>query len=209
MGSRPRRRTGDLICTVVIGRTQARFGLVYCLHRMAKTIKICMLGYYGVGKTSLVARFVTSMFAEQYQTTVGVKIDKKAVQIAGDEITLMLWDVAGEEDDAPVNLKQVRGALGYLLVVDGTRRKTLDAALSIQQRVETEIGRCPFLVLVNKADQRPSWEVSDASLAELTGRGLTLLETSAKTGDNVEHAFLTLATRILEPHQHGDGDDDE
>src|ERR1700689_1309623 len=99
--------------------------------------KICMLGYYGVGKTSLVSQFVNRLFADKYQTTVGVRIDKKAMDVEGHELTLMLWDVAGEEDDAPVNLKYVRGASGYLLVVDGRRRKTLDAALSIQQRVET------------------------------------------------------------------------
>ena len=53
--------------------------------------KICMLGYYGVGKTSLVSQFVNQMFADKYQTTVGVKIDKKVVQVDGQEVTLMLW----------------------------------------------------------------------------------------------------------------------
>ena len=82
--------------------------------------KICMLGSYGVGKTSLVARFISSMFADKYQTTVGVKIDKKILTVDGEEVTLMLWDMAGEEDNAPVKLNQVKDASGYLLVVDGT-----------------------------------------------------------------------------------------
>src|SRR5580704_2470450 len=97
--------------------------------RMLKK-KICMFGYYGVGKTSLVSQFVSHLFADKYQTTVGVKIDKKVVEVEGRAVTLMLWDVAGEEDDAPVNLNHARGASGYLLVVDGRRRKTLDAALN-------------------------------------------------------------------------------
>jgi small GTP-binding protein len=83
--------------------------------------KICMLGYYGVGKTSLVSQFVNHLFADKYQTTVGVKIDKKVVELKGRQVTLMLWDVAGEEDDAPVKLSHVREASGYLLVVDGRR----------------------------------------------------------------------------------------
>ena len=64
--------------------------------------KIGMLGSFGVGKTSLVARFVHSMFSDKYHTTVGVKIDKKVVRVNGSEVTLMLWDMAGEETNAPV-----------------------------------------------------------------------------------------------------------
>lgn len=90
--------------------------------------KICLLGSYGVGKTSLVGRFVHSMFADKYHTTVGVKIDKKVLTVGGEEVTLMLWDMAGEEDGAPVKLNQVKDASGYLLVADGTRGKTLDVA---------------------------------------------------------------------------------
>lgn len=176
---------------------------------MVKKIKICMLGYYGVGKTSLVARFVTSLFSGNYQTTVGVKVDKKEVKVEGQDVALMLWDVAGEEDDAAVNLKQVRGALGYLLVVDGTRRKTLDVALSIQQRVEDEYGRLPFLALVNKVDERASWEIQDAEIEGLASRGWTVLETSAKTEQNVEKAFLTLTKGILTAQAEDDGEDDD
>lgn len=171
--------------------------------------KVCMLGYYGVGKTSLVSQYVQQMFAEKYQTTVGVKIDKKTVQVEGREVTLMLWDLAGEEDATPVKLNYVRGASGYLLVVDGRRAKTLDAALTIQQRVEGEIGPRPFLLLLNKADDRSNWEVQDSAVAELQQRGWHVLETSAKTGANVEVAFLKLTQAMLAASEQGDGDEDE
>jgi len=159
--------------------------------------KICLLGSYGVGKTSLVARFVHSMFADKYHTTVGVKIDKKILEVEGQELTLMLWDMAGEEAGAPVKLNQVKDASGYLLVVDGTRSKTLEIARSIKERVETEIGARPFLLLVNKADLRESWEIPDAAWTELADAGWTVLETSAKSGQHVDEAFTVLSSRML------------
>jgi small GTP-binding protein len=168
----------------------------YTFERMLKK-KICMLGSFGVGKTSLVARFVNSMFTDKYQTTVGVKIDKKELRVEGRDLTLMLWDMAGEEDASPIKLSQVRDAAGYLLVIDGCRRKTLEVAVSIQQRVANEIGPRPFLLLPNKADERPNWEIADSAWEEFAGRGWTVIETSAKTGQNVEEAFHSLASLIL------------
>jgi small GTP-binding protein len=171
--------------------------------------KICLLGSFGVGKTSLVARFVTSMFSEKYHTTIGVKIDKKIVAVDGEEVTLMIWDMAGEEEGAPVKLNQLRDAAGYLLVIDGTRAKTLDIAQSIQQRVEAEVGNRPFLALVNKADLRETWEIADSAWSELTAQGWNILETSAKTGVHVEEAFLALTSRILKAQKSDSSDDDD
>jgi len=148
------------------------------------------------------------MFADKYHTTVGVKIDKKVVDVDGQEVTLMLWDMAGEEEGAPVKLNQVKDASGYLLVVDGTRAKTLDIARSIQQRVETEIGSRPFSMLVNKADLRESWEIPDSAWAELAGAGWSILETSAKSGQHVEEAFASLTKRILNTNDSDSEDDD-
>ena len=169
--------------------------------------KICLLGSYGVGKTSLVARFVHSMFADKYHTTVGVKIDKKVLNIDGEEITLMLWDMAGEEEGAPVKLNQVRDASGYLLVADGTRAKTLDIARSIHDRVQDEIGARPFLLLVNKADLKDTWEIQSSAWQELSGSGWTIVETSAKSGEHVEDAFLSLTKQMLEARIAADDDD--
>lgn len=165
-----------------------------------------MLGSFGVGKTSLTARFVLSMFDEKYHTTIGVKVDKKVLQVNGADLTLMLWDMAGEEDDAPVKLNYVRDAAGYLLVVDGTRGATLDVARSIHERIRGDIGEMPFVVAINKADQRESWEIRDSQLQDLTTLGAPLFETSAKTGEKVEAAFHTLAGMILAAQEAG-GDD--
>ncbi len=159
--------------------------------------KICMLGSFGVGKTSLVARFVLSQYDEKYHTSLGVKVDRKPVKIGDQDVMLMLWDMAGEEENAPVKLNYVHDAGGYILVVDGLRGSTLDVALSIQDRVVGKIGDLPFVVAVNKADQRESWEVGASQLADLGARGWRLFETSAKTGDHVEEAFLTLAGLML------------
>jgi small GTP-binding protein len=171
--------------------------------------KICLLGSYGVGKTSLVARFVHSMFADKYHTTVGVKIDKKVLDVEGQELTLMLWDMAGEEDGTPVKLNQVKDTSGYLLVADGTRGKTVDIARSIQQRIESEFGPRPFLLLVNKADLKETWDVTEATWSSLASAGWTVLETSAKSGQHVEEAFVTLSSRILKAQADDSADEDD
>jgi len=73
--------------------------------------KICMLGVFAVGKTSLVQRFVKSMFSEKYLTTVGVKIDKKTIEVKGKIVELMLWDLQGEDEFQKLNATYLRGAL--------------------------------------------------------------------------------------------------
>jgi len=166
--------------------------------------KVCMVGAFGVGKTSLVARFVKSIFSDKYLTTVGVKIDKKPLSIDGQELTLMLWDLAGEDALTQVKSTQLRGSSGYILVVDGCRATTLEAAIDIQSRIEADLGKLPFTCVVNKADLRESWQVDAAALERLSGLGWTLLLTSAKTGEGVEALFEGLAVRMLQAQEsHG------
>lgn len=94
--------------------------------------KICMLGAYAVGKTSLVRKFVHGVFSEKYLTTIGAKIDKKELVVDGTELTLVLWDLAGEDGFEKVRLSYLRGSSGYLLVVDGTREASLQTAICVQ-----------------------------------------------------------------------------
>jgi small GTP-binding protein len=159
--------------------------------------KICMLGAFGVGKTSLVRRYVQSIFSDSYLTTVGVKIEKKTLDVDGNSLILLLWDIAGEDEVSPIRTSYLRGAAGYFLVADGTRAETLDVARSIQTRVEAEVGRVPFLLLLNKADLTESWDVSAGALGTLEDAGWRMVRTSAKSGQGVEEAFQDLAKRLL------------
>ena len=159
--------------------------------------KICMLGAFAVGKTSLVARFVKSMFSEKYHSTVGVKIDKKMVEVDGEQVVLILWDLHGEDDFQKVRMSYLRGASGYLLVADGTRRSTLDTALSLQKRTEEAVGGVPFILLLNKSDLEDEWDIEEGAVKELTEAGWHVIRTSAKTGFRVEDAFLTLSGEML------------
>ena len=159
--------------------------------------KICMIGSFGVGKTSLVARFVRSIFSEKYQTTVGVKIDKKVVDFGDKQVTLVLWDIAGEDELTTVRPSQLRGASGYILVVDGLRRATFELALDLQRRVVEAIGTVPFLCVLNKNDLRESWEVTELDVEALQQRGWPVIYGSAKNGEGVEGVFQEITAAIL------------
>jgi small GTP-binding protein len=161
-----------------------------------KKFKVAMLGAYAVGKTSLVQRFVTGIFSDRYQTTVGVRIDKRQLAVDGAITMLLLWDLQGEDDLHEVPMHHLRGANGFLLVADGTRGATLDTALRLRGEAERITGPVPSMLLLNKGDLRATWEVTDDRLTALAGEDLPVITTSARTGDGVEGAFGTLARRM-------------
>jgi len=157
-----------------------------------------MLGAFAVGKTSLVKRYIESIYSDKYHTTVGVKVDKKSVIVREQEVNLLLWDIQGEDGVQKLRPSYLRGAAGYVLVVDGTRRETLDTAYAIQQSAQATVGLVPFIVVINKIDLIEQWALDDVAISELTASGWTVYRTSAKTGEHVDEAFLTLAEKIME-----------
>jgi len=159
--------------------------------------KICMLGSFAVGKTSLVRRFVESIYSDIYQTTVGVKIDKKNVQVDGKEVSLVLWDIYGEDDYQKMRWTYLRGASGYLLVADGTRKATLEKAVSLEKRVREEVGAIPFVLVINKSDLIRDWELDPALESQLTAQGWSILRSSAKAGEGVEDSFSLLTRKMF------------
>ena len=158
-----------------------------------------MLGATGVGKTSLVSRFVTSVFSDKYLTTVGVKVDKKTVPMDGQDVMLLLWDIYGQDEFQTVRTSYLRGASGYLLVADGTRQLTLDTARDLQKTAEGVAGAVPFVLVLNKTDLAEEWRVDDRALWKLAESGWSVIRTSAKTGDGVEDAFLKLTQKMVAP----------
>ncbi len=160
--------------------------------------KVGLLGAFAVGKTSLVQRYVKGIFSEKYLTTLGVKIDKKTLEVNDQNVELILWDLAGEDEFMKIRMSYLRGVSGVLLVVDGTRSETLDKAVSLREKVIAEVGNVPFALLINKADLSSEWNVDQIQIDRFAEQGWTVLETSAKTGQGIVEAFHLLTVEMLE-----------
>lgn len=156
-----------------------------------------MLGAFAVGKTSLVRQYVFSIFNGSYQTTLGVKIDKKSLEVDGETVELILWDLAGEDDFMKVPGSYLRGSSGVVLVADGTRADTLETAIGLNQKVLDEVGDIPVILLVNKSDVKPSWTIDQSELKVMQEKGWRIIETSAMDGDNVNQAYQELAQQLI------------
>jgi small GTP-binding protein len=159
--------------------------------------KVCMIGSFAVGKTSLVRRFVEGYFSDMYQTNIGVKLSNKQVSVGGNEIKMTLWDIYGEDDFQKMRWSYVQGSSGYLLVADGTRAATLHKAKELEAKLRQEVGVIPFVFLINKSDRKEEWELEAEFEEGLVARGWDLLHTSAKSGEGVEEAFAKLTEKML------------
>ena len=159
--------------------------------------KICMVGVFGTGKTSLVQQFVHTLFTDKYHSTVGVKIDRKEVDLDGTAVNLVLWDLAGRDDSEDISTSYLRGSAGIFYVVDGTRRETFEQILEIGEIVNGAIGDVPSLVALNKKDLLDEWKLGQGDYNTLLDAGFHTIGTSAKTGEGVEDAFLWLASATV------------
>jgi len=175
---------------------RAKYKYVRILSTMIKK-KICMLGAFAVGKTSLVQRYVNSIFSKKYHTTIGVKIDQKKILFEDNEVNLILWDIHGEDDFLKVKPAYLIGSSGFFLVVDGTRKYTLDIALSLRELAQKSAGKVPFFILINKSDLNEDWEIKENDLLKLKEAGIKIILTSAKEGTGVEEAFTQLTQMML------------
>lgn len=158
--------------------------------------KICLLGYFAVGKTSLVKRFVHETFSEKYHTTIGVKIDKKEIVVNDINYQLLIWDIHGEDKFQKVQKSYFMGTSGYFLVVDATRKESLQAVVDLQALVESTIGKVPFVILLNKTDLVDRIELGPDDIKAEGFNDCFIIETSAKTGEKVEFAFKKLVAEF-------------
>ncbi len=155
--------------------------------------KVCMVGVFGAGKTCLVQQYVHSMFSAKYHSTVGVKIDRKTVTIAGTDVTLLLWDLAGRDAHQDISVSYLRGAHAILYVVDGTRRETFTQLFELKAIADAAVGPLPSCVALNKTDLSDQWVLGPADDRQLLDLGWHAVRSSAKTGEGVEAAFQWIA----------------
>ena len=158
--------------------------------------KICLLGDFAVGKTSLVRRVVEGRFDDRYLSTIGVQISRKVLLRQGTTLSLIMWDLAGGDTFAQAQRSYLSGARGALIVCDLTRRDTLER---LSQYVDSFQKANPGAVIVfaaNKADLTEAREISEDDLREASKDREGFFLTSAKTGAGVEEALSTLAWEV-------------
>jgi small GTP-binding protein len=171
--------------------------------------KVCLLGEFAVGKTSLVRRFVYDAFDDKYVSTIGVKVSRKTVVIPHAngpvELNMMLWDLAGGEAFSRVRASYFRGAAGAVLVCDLTRVDTLEGLVGCARDLARVSPKSRFVVVGNKSDLADERQIDVADLAgeaeaiaQETGCGeVPYFLSSALTGQDVEMLFRRLGEMVI------------
>ncbi len=165
--------------------------------------KICMVGDFSVGKTSLIRRFVDDQFDDKYLSTVGVKISRKEIQIPQEkdsqELQLLIWDIEGQTKFKAIAPSYLQGAKGSIIVADVSREETLDNIINHIELFMSVNPKGKMVIALNKADL-----IDELKLKVFLEKHrypdypvINTYRTSAKTGDNVNLLFQDLAKEIL------------
>ncbi|MFS4492663.1 Rab family GTPase [Maribacter sp. 2308TA10-17] len=162
---------------------------------MRSSKKIVVLGHFGVGKTSLIRRFVTDTFSDNYKVTIGVHITKKLVEISVDnQVSLILWDLEGTDDIVSIRDSYLLGTHGMVFVFDVSRPSTFEHLSNDLKIVREKVPDTPLMVVGNKSDLVDKVELK--VVLEENELPVDFL-TSAKTGEFVNELFLKLATLLV------------
>jgi small GTP-binding protein len=170
-----------------------------------RKLKICLIGDVGVGKTSLIRRYVLDVFDDKYIATIGTKVTKKEIEVkdprtgAPQKIMLLVWDIMGQPSFREV-LREAYfyGAEGALAVCDVTSKESLGELRYWVKAMSATTGKIPIVFLGNKCDLREETRVPYQDLDVFAKKhDSPALLTSAKTGYNVEQAFITLVDKLL------------
>ncbi len=169
--------------------------------------KICLIGEPAVGKTSLINKFVHNMFDDKYITTLGTKNSTKKIKIKHPkynvdvDISLVIWDIMGQRGFRKLLQEAYfSGAQGIIAVCDNTRKNTLEDLDNWIDTVYKVTEEIPIVILGNKCDLEGDQEVGLDVLTDFVSgyEKINSYLSSAKTGENVENAFIALCKSILE-----------
>jgi small GTP-binding protein len=161
---------------------------------MTAVKKIVLIGHFGVGKTSLVRRFVDSAFSEDYLVTVGVHVKKKELLIDKEPVTLIIWDIEGNSSIDKARSSYLLGTQGFIYVFDVMRQETYEDIQSEMDFLETNYKNVPVCMVGNKSDLFTEGFNQDFFSKEVFKN---CYFTSAKTGDMVEDMFAHIAKLTL------------
>lgn len=155
--------------------------------------KVVIVGHFGVGKTSLIRRFVEDVFSEDYKVTIGVHILKKSVSVNEQEVNLILWDTEGTDDIEEIRKAYLLGTHGFIFMCDVTRKSTYQNIESQTNYLKTNFNNVPILCVGNKSDLLPKGSIGDKK-EELDFLDMIV---SAKEGNNVQRLFEKIAKLLI------------
>ena len=160
---------------------------------MSLVKKIVLLGNFGVGKTSLIRKFVTNEFSSDYKVTIGVHVLKKEIEIDNKKIALVLWDLEGTDDLEKINKAYLKGSSGFIYVYDVTRPSTYQNLKEATNYLKSTFNISNIKVIGNKSDL-----LDETRYAEINNSIYKpYFYSSAKTGDNVELVFKSIAKDLI------------
>nr|QBH73296.1 putative ras-related protein Rab-2A [Franklinothrips vespiformis] len=171
----------------------------------AYLFKYIIIGDTAVGKSCLLLQFTDKRFQPVHDLTIGVEFGARMITIDGKQIKLQIWDTAGQEAFRSITRSYYRGAAGALLVYDITRRETFNHLTTwLEDARQHSNSNMVIMLIGNKSDLETRREVkTEEGEAFAHEHGLIFMETSAKTADNVEEAFINTAREIYEKIQEG------
>ncbi len=166
---------------------------------MKLAFKICIVGDPGVGKTSLILRYIENKFKENYIPTLGVEFLTKKIMVKDVETSLIIWDIGGQHKWQTKLHLYLQGADGAIIIFDLTRRNTFANLENWITNIKKISGDVPYLMVGNKKDlvEDRNVELDEAIAFSKTKDGYPVLETSAKTGDTVNSMFHKIAENVI------------
>ncbi|XP_064412029.1 ras-related protein Rab-32 [Latimeria chalumnae] len=168
--------------------------------------KVLVIGELGVGKTSIIKRYVHQLFSQHYRATIGVDFALKVINWDSSTLVrLQLWDIAGQERFGNMTRVYYKEAVGAFVVFDVTRESTFEAVSKWKHDLDSKVklqngSPIPAVLLANKCDQKNDGTSHSASLMELFCKEngfLGWFETSAKDNVNIDEAARFLVENIL------------
>jgi len=160
--------------------------------------KLLLIGDSGVGKTSLLVRFADETFSTSFITTIGIDFKIKTMELEGKKVKLQVWDTAGQERFRTITTSYYRGATGIMLVYDVTSSSSFNNINQWMQNIAEHANSDVEKMLIgNKNDLNDRREISCESGTKVANEhGILFAETSAKSSENVDHAFRLLTLEI-------------
>ncbi|XP_058162904.1 ras-related protein Rab-23 [Dasypus novemcinctus] len=166
---------------------------------MEVAIKMVVVGNGAVGKSSMIQRYCKGIFTKDYKKTIGVDFLERQIQVNDEDVRLMLWDTAGQEEFDAITKAYYRGAQACVLVFSTTDRESFEAIPSWREKVVAEVGDIPTVLVQNKIDLLDDSCIKNEEAEALAKRlKLRFYRTSVKEDLNVNEVFKYLAEKYLQ-----------